>query len=45
MCEDVLRHVGVKRVFYSVDDQTIEHVGVKRVFYSVDDQTIECYKL
>ena len=24
MCEDVLRHVGVKRVFYSVDDQTIE---------------------
>lgn len=24
MCEEVLRHVGVKRVFYSVDDNTIE---------------------
>jgi deoxycytidylate deaminase len=24
MCEEVLRHVGVKRVFYSVDDDTIE---------------------
>ena len=24
MCEEVLRHVGVKRVFYSIDDQTIE---------------------
>ena len=24
MCEEVLRHVGVKRVFYSVDDNSIE---------------------
>ena len=28
MCEEVLRHVGVKRVFYSVDDDTIECYSV-----------------